>query len=865
MSAEKIKQIWPEWTVEKDIGEGAFGKVYKAVRSDNNFNSYAAIKVISIPKEQSEVDTLRSDGIDINGTRTYFKRVVDDFVNEIQLMESLKGIQNIVSVEDYKVIEKTDEIGWEIYIRMELLTPFITYSRENKLSEADVIKLGVDICTALEICGKRNIIHRDIKPENIFVNDFGYFKLGDFGIARKLENVTGGLSQKGTINYMAPEVANSSHYDSTVDTYSLGIVLYKLLNENRLPFIDPDKLLNPNDRIAAAERRIHGEPLTPPCEASPAMADLILHACAFDPGRRFASAAEMKQALMSVANGTYKIVENDLDKTTTVRRALDDYDKTTAVRRAPDDYDRTTSVRKAPNVVNTKAASVPNTFGTPKKRARLQLLIVVALAAVILVCAGLFALPKLIGDGESGDTPGKISSENSDTSSKIADYSKLDEEHIAAIIEEADTLAKNENYEGAVKKIQAGLATYKDSDELSAKLDEYNSALTIQKNETLKADAITNSEKQANNSDFKGAIATLDAALKQLGDDDELVSLRSTYADKYAEAALSQVDLLMTDKDYDGAKKVLKEACSIVPENQSISNKAEEIEQYKTVSLNTLKVMGSEDFEWNNGSPADPFGTNYSSAVNYSMIDCHPNYSIPKTAWIEYKTDNNYDSLSITIAPNSNIRESGYGYVQVFVDDVLRYTSPQIKQKTEPFTAIIDISDSEYIKVSTTLIEGGCVLLSDVEASNTPGIETYMMHEVSLTELSEFNGGLNWNNEYPLDAFSKDYSSAYNYSVIHAYPNLSVSYDYSAEYYINKQYDRFKMEVSTASCFNDGCGSIIRVYVDDEIKYTSPQITKKTPPFSIDDIDLSGASYLKIEAVGNGCVIISNAALIPNS
>ena len=83
---------------------------------------------------------------------------------------------------------------------------------------------------------KRNIIHRDIKPENIFVNDFGDFKLGDFGIARKMENVTGGLSQKGTFNYMAPEVAGNGRYDSRADIYSLGIVLYRLLNQEPAAF-----------------------------------------------------------------------------------------------------------------------------------------------------------------------------------------------------------------------------------------------------------------------------------------------------------------------------------------------------------------------------------------------------------------------------------------------------------------------------------------------------------------------------------------------------------------------------------------------------------------------------------------------------
>ncbi len=143
-----------------------------------------------------------------------------------------------------------------IYIRMELLTPFNNYVCNKNLSEKEVIKLGVDICTALELCVRRHIIHRDVKPENIFINQFGDFKLGDFGIARKLGNVTGGLSRKGTYNYMAPEIERSNQYDSTVDLYSLGLVLYRFMNRNRLPFLDTERqLLNPNERKGTFRRR----------------------------------------------------------------------------------------------------------------------------------------------------------------------------------------------------------------------------------------------------------------------------------------------------------------------------------------------------------------------------------------------------------------------------------------------------------------------------------------------------------------------------------------------------------------------------------------------------------------------------------
>ena len=156
-----------------------------------------------------------------------------------------------------------------------LIIPLNAFIGNDVLPEAAVIRLGMDICSALEICAMKKVIHRDIKPENIFVNEFGDYKLGDFGVARKLENVTGALSQKGTYNYMAPEIEKGSSYDETVDIYSLGLVLYRFLNRRLLPFLTPETNMNPNERVAAARKRLDGAALPPPCDASPEMVILL--------------------------------------------------------------------------------------------------------------------------------------------------------------------------------------------------------------------------------------------------------------------------------------------------------------------------------------------------------------------------------------------------------------------------------------------------------------------------------------------------------------------------------------------------------------------------------------------------------------
>ena len=394
-----LSAAWPEWKGVKPINRGSYGVVYEAIRTDHGVESHAAIKVISIPQDESEIDSLRSIGLFPNESKTFLKEVVDEFTNEIQIMESFKGSQNIVSVEDYKVIEKINRVGWDIYIRMELLTPLTTYISDKTLSEREVIGLGCDICSALERCAQRNVIHRDIKPDNIFINEFGDYKLGDFGIARKLENVTGGLSQKGTYNYMAPEVEKGSSYDATVDIYSLGIVLYWLLNKKRLPFVSTEKkLLSPRDLVTANRRRLDGEPLPAPCNASPAMAEVILKACDPDPRKRFASAKEMKNALKTVAEGS-NTAQNPLEETVDVRHS--------AMRR---EQDGTISVHKAQG----PSPAVINTFGERKKSSK-PIIIAAIIAVVIMLGGGTFIV---LGNRVKESPPKKEiaeSSENADS------------------------------------------------------------------------------------------------------------------------------------------------------------------------------------------------------------------------------------------------------------------------------------------------------------------------------------------------------------------------------------------------------------------------------------------------------------------
>ncbi len=297
--------LWGAWYVDKQLGEGSFGKVYKVHKEEFGRTYEAAVKIISIPQSEADILQAKSEGLNDESARSYFQAFVTDIIQEIDLMSAFRGNSNVVSLEDHTVIEHKDKIGWDILIRMELLDTLSSYVTKKPMTQAEVIKLGIHICRALELCAKHNTIHRDIKPDNIFVSPYGDYKLGDFGIARQIERTMSGLSKKGTYQYMAPEVFKGGEYGASVDIYSLGIVMYRFLNKNRAPFLPafPDPI-TPRDREDSLLRRMNGEPIPPIQGINEELNSIVLKACAYDRKERFKNVFEMKQALEEIHAST---------------------------------------------------------------------------------------------------------------------------------------------------------------------------------------------------------------------------------------------------------------------------------------------------------------------------------------------------------------------------------------------------------------------------------------------------------------------------------------------------------------------------------------------------------------------------------
>ena len=290
---------WSGWEITKVIGRGGFGTVYEIQKDVFGKKEYAALKVLSIPESAEEIDELYSRGYDEESISAHFKEYREDIIGEYSIIVDLRGHANVVYCDEVECVQHDDGIGWDIFIKMELLKPLNKITSTEYIEE-DVIRLGKDLCNALIYCNQQNIIHRDIKPQNIFVSRNGSYKLGDFGVAKVSDKTMSG-TKIGTYEYMAPEVYRAQRYGSRVDIYSLGLVMYWMMNQKCTPFLPlPPQIPTSSEKENARNRRLDGEQLPPPVNGSDKLKAIVLKACAFDPQNRYASAQDMLNALQNM-------------------------------------------------------------------------------------------------------------------------------------------------------------------------------------------------------------------------------------------------------------------------------------------------------------------------------------------------------------------------------------------------------------------------------------------------------------------------------------------------------------------------------------------------------------------------------------
>ncbi len=259
------------------LGDGGMGTVYRGWQF--SVEREVAIKVIH-PK----LATIRA--------------VAKRFLREARLSSRLQH-PTIVSVFDFGQAE--DGV---LYIVMELLRgrPLVAELVHGQpLALARTVRIGAQICEALDAAHREGIVHRDLKPPNVMLLEGDRVKVLDFGLAKSFTaedtGITGTDALLGTPQYMPPEQILGKEVDHRADLYALGCLLYQMAS-GRPPF---DRNLATNALLSA---HLHEPVPPPPVDVSPALASLIMRCLAKDPLQRPASAALVRQALEAIGEGS---------------------------------------------------------------------------------------------------------------------------------------------------------------------------------------------------------------------------------------------------------------------------------------------------------------------------------------------------------------------------------------------------------------------------------------------------------------------------------------------------------------------------------------------------------------------------------
>ncbi|WP_374686858.1 protein kinase, partial [Promineifilum sp.] len=268
------------------LGDGGMGTVYRA--ADINLERQVAIKLM----------------------HSHFARQPEFRARLVQEARTAAQLDHpsIVRVYDFGESELGLFIAMEYVDGGSLRDHLRRLQRLQKfLPLAQCLQIGIQIAEALDYAHQRKIIHRDVKPGNIILKRLGQaaeagmqpFRalLTDFGLVKLQEgtSLTQSGATVGTPTYMSPEQCEGRELDGRSDLYSLGVVLYELV-ANKLPFT----FQSLTEAIAAHHNGVEPPPVSTLRPEAPPIIDMLLaRSMAKSPDQRFASGAEMANALRS--------------------------------------------------------------------------------------------------------------------------------------------------------------------------------------------------------------------------------------------------------------------------------------------------------------------------------------------------------------------------------------------------------------------------------------------------------------------------------------------------------------------------------------------------------------------------------------
>ncbi len=294
--SNSLNPVFGEWYTDKQIGTGTDGKVFSIYREKyDGEKENSVLKIIRLGENRNERKTF-----DLN-EEVYLEEDDDDYEKIIRnIKKNIKSVKKsddgkyFVRYEDVELRKASDGKGKLILIKLEECRSLTDILKDISFTLEETLRLGINICNSLIKCRSFGYIYPNLKPENILFDRSGRCKLGDFGTFSCLEPAKTSIAYKRTQYFMAPEFIKTGNVNCTVDTYSLGLILYMLTNRNRLPFMEPyPQNVTINSYNTATQMRVSGNEISRPALASDELWKIIRKACAFNINERYFTPNQM--------------------------------------------------------------------------------------------------------------------------------------------------------------------------------------------------------------------------------------------------------------------------------------------------------------------------------------------------------------------------------------------------------------------------------------------------------------------------------------------------------------------------------------------------------------------------------------------
>ena len=288
-----ISPMLDGFSLGQSISDHSGVECYPAMRDDSE--KRYIVKKISLPASQIQVEALLLTGVyrDAQAVGAYYKELAQGVCEEVRILEKLAGQRGFVPYQSCQMETMEDGIGYEVFLLSRYRKTLERFTQRNPMTHLSAVNLGIDLCAALAVSREAGWLYVDLKPENIYLFGDQEYRIGDLGFVAMDSLAYASLPDRYRSIYTAPEVADAySSLNATMDTYALGLVLYQIYNEGKLPF-------EPDNRQAWLDTLAAGEPVAAPSCADPEMAEIICKACALNPEDRWQTPAQMGHALIS--------------------------------------------------------------------------------------------------------------------------------------------------------------------------------------------------------------------------------------------------------------------------------------------------------------------------------------------------------------------------------------------------------------------------------------------------------------------------------------------------------------------------------------------------------------------------------------